>query len=151
MTRTTSTTTSTTTDKNRHRVRVIARVVLGAFLIGAGIGHLTWARTSFRAQVPQWMPGNIDAIIVLSGVVEIALGTALIRARTRWIGWIAAAFFIAVFPGNIAQYMGHRDAFGLDTDARRAARLLFQPALVAWAIFSTNKLPKSQSVSRSHR
>jgi uncharacterized membrane protein len=42
-----------------------------------------------------------------------------------------------VFPGNISQYVKHRDAFGLDTDTRRFVRLLFQPVLVAWAVWST--------------
>jgi hypothetical protein len=30
------------------------------------------------------------------------------------------------------------DAFGLDTDAKRAIRLVFQPVLVAWALVSTD-------------
>ncbi len=51
----------------------------------------------------------------------------------------AAAFFVAVFPGNIAQFVEHRDAFGLDSDAKRFVRLLFQPALVAWAIGATDR------------
>ncbi len=119
------------------RWRAVARVVLAAILLTAGIGHLTWARTAFRAQVPGWVPVDTDAVVLVSGVVEIALGMALLRLRSKWTGRIVGAFFVAVFPGNISQLVSHKDAFGLDSDTRRAVRLLFQPVLVAWAIWST--------------
>ena len=48
-----------------------------------------------------------------------------------------AAFFVAIFPGNIAQFTTQTDAFGLESDAARAIRLAFQPLLVAWALWST--------------
>ena len=123
------------------RARMLARVSLAAILLTAGIGHLTWARTAFRAQVPGWVPLNADAVVLLSGVVEIALGLALLRLRSKWTGRIVGAFFVAVFPGNISQLVNHRDAFGLDTDTRRAVRLLFQPLLVVWAVWSTAERP----------
>lgn len=121
-------------------VRSIARVLLGGLLLLAGIGHLSWARTSFLAQVPDWVPGDPDAIVVASGVVEILLGTALIGARTRRmeVGWVAAAFFVAVFLGNISQFVSHKSAFGLNSDVARGVRLLFQPLLVFWALRSTS-------------
>ena len=104
----------------------MARYALAALLIAAGIGHLSWARTSFRAQVPGWVPGDADTIVLLSGVVEIALGASLAVTRSRWMGWIVGGFFVAVFPGNISQYLNRVDAFGLDSDTRRAvARLQF--------------------------
>jgi uncharacterized membrane protein len=56
------------------------------------------------------------------------------------VGATAALFFAAVFPGNIAQYTGHVDAFGLDSDAKRAVRLVFQPLLVLWALAATDAL-----------
>jgi uncharacterized membrane protein len=118
-------------------IREISRYTLGAILILAGIGHLWWARIEFRAQVPDWVPIDADIVVLLSGIAEIVLGMALVGIRRKWVGWIVAAFFVAVFPGNIAQLVSHRDAFGLDTDTKRAARLLFQPVLVAWAIWST--------------
>jgi uncharacterized membrane protein len=85
------------------------------------------------------MPGSVDAVVLLSGFIEIGLGIALLRVRTRWIGLVVGAFFIAVFPGNIAQYVDHRNAFGLNTDTRRAVRLFFQPILIAWAVWCTDK------------
>ena len=113
--------------------------MLGAALIGAGIGHLTSQRTEFQAQVPSWFPIDEDLVVLASGVVEIALGVALIALpRHRVIvGTIVAAFFIVIFPGNIAQWVEGVDAFGLDTDAKRFVRLFFQPVLVVWALGST--------------
>lgn len=117
----------------------IARWLLGAALLTAGIGHLSAGRAEFLAQVPPWLPIEPDLVVLASGVVEIALGLALI-VLGRWrvpVGWLAALFFLAIFPGNIAQFTEGRDGFGLDTDLARGIRLLFQPVLVAWALWSS--------------
>ena len=122
-----------------HLARVVGRVLLGAFLTFSGTGHLTFARADFQAQVPGWVPLDADLVVVLSGVVEVLLGLALVFLP-RWrvpLGWLTAAFFVAVFPGNVAQYLEGRDGFGLDTDQARLTRLFFQPVLVAWALWST--------------
>lgn len=119
--------------------RTLARVVLGAFLLFAGSAHLTVARSEFAAQVPSWLPLHADLVVVASGVVELLLGAALVfpnRYRVP-VGWVVAAFFVAIFPGNIAQYVDGVSAFGLDTDGARLARLFFQPVLVLWALWST--------------
>lgn len=123
-------------------VKTVLRMMLGAALIFAGTGHLTFGRTEFLAQVPAWVPLDADLVVVLSGVVEIALGLGLIVLfrYTAWVGWATALFFVAIFPGNISQYVTHTDAFGLNTDDARLIRLFFQPLLVAWALFSTNAL-----------
>jgi uncharacterized membrane protein len=119
--------------------RAALRWLLGGALIGAGVGHLTAQRTEFRAQVPGWFPIDEDVVVVASGIVEIALGAALVALpRHRVIvGTIVAAFFVVIFPGNIAQWTEGVDAFGLDTDAKRFARLFFQPVLVVWALGAT--------------
>ena len=120
--------------------RVAGQVLLGAFLVLAGTAHLTVART-FRAQVPPWLPVDADVVVVASGVVEIVLGAALLalwRPRPRVVaGGAVAVLFVAVFPGNVSQLLTRSDAFGLDSDASRAIRLLFQPLLVAWALWCT--------------
>jgi uncharacterized membrane protein len=120
-------------------VRTVGRWLLGAFLLAAGTLHLTSAREDFRAQVPDWVPLDPDLVVVASGVVELALGAALlVLARHRHVvGWVVAAFFVAIFPGNVAQYVEGTDAFGLDTDRARLVRLFFQPVLVAWALWAT--------------
>ena len=121
------------------RPRTIGRVILGLLLLFTGIGHLTFGREEFVAQVPDWLPVGDDLVVVGSGVVELALGASLIalpRHRVA-VGWIVAAFFVAIFPGNISQYVNQVDAFGLTSDGARAARLVFQPLLVLWALWST--------------
>ncbi len=119
--------------------RTVLRWLLGGALIGAGIGHLTTQRAEFQAQVPGWFPIDEDVVVIASGIVEIALGAALIGLpRHRVIvGTIVAAFFVVIFPGNIAQWAEGVDAFGLDTDAKRFGRLFFQPVLVVWALGAT--------------
>jgi uncharacterized membrane protein len=120
-------------------LRNVTQLLLGAALTYAGATHLTTSRTEFQAQVPNWVPLSADFVVIASGIVEIALGLSLLilwKYRTQ-IGWITAAFFIAIFPGNISQYVNGIDAFGLDTDRARAIRLLFQPLLVIWALWST--------------
>ena len=119
--------------------RAIARVALGLALTVAGVSHLTTARLTFQAQVPTWLPLDPDFVVVASGVVEILLGLALILfpQAQRTVGLLVAAFFVAIFPGNINQYVNGIDAFGLDTDTARLVRLFFQPLLVVWALWST--------------
>lgn len=117
----------------------LARTLLGAALTYAGITHLTTNRKEFLAQVPTWVPLDADFVVVASGVVEILLGLSLIiliKHQVK-IGWITAAFFVAIFPGNISQYVNGIDAFGLDTDRARLIRLFFQPLLVIWALWCT--------------
>jgi uncharacterized membrane protein len=124
----------------KSRSRSLVRTLLGGALIVAGVSHLTFARREFQAQVPEAVPVDPDTTVVASGIVEIALGTAVAVSqgkRARLVGGVAAAFFAAVFPGNVSQYTHRRSAFGLDTDRKRFARLFFQPVLVAAALWST--------------
>ena len=116
--------------------RTIGRIALGSVLLLAGTSHLTFAREEFAAQVPPWVPVDTDTVVVGSGLVELALGGALVALPKQRVavGWVVAAFFVAIFPGNISQLVTRTDAFGLDSDRARAIRLVFQPLLVVWAI-----------------
>ena len=126
-----------------HLIRKATQILLGATLIYTGTLHLTTSRMEFQAQVPPWVPFSPDFVVLASGVVEIALGLALVSLqRRREVGIATALFFIAIFPGNISQFVNEIDAFGLDSDRARAIRLLFQPLLVLWALWSTTALPK---------
>ncbi|KGJ72205.1 membrane protein [Cryobacterium roopkundense] len=120
-------------------LRTVGRIALGLALGFAGITHLTVARESFQAQVPAWVPLQPDLVVLGSGAVEIALGIALlVLAKHRvLVGLVVAGFFIIIFPGNISQFTTGTDAFGLNTDRDRFIRLLFQPLLVVWALWST--------------
>lgn len=123
-------------DPARHP-RLVGRWVLAAFLAVAGIGHFRSAE-EFLAQVPPWMPAP-EAVVAISGLMELGMAVALV-ALPRWrvqVGWFVAAFFVAVFPGNISQFLTHTDAFGLNSDGARFIRLLFQPVLVVWALWCT--------------
>ncbi len=121
-------------------LRLVLRLLLGGALIYAGISHLTFSRQEFQAQVPVWLPLDADFVVLASGVVEIMLGIGIASfgALVPLAGLAAAAFFIAIFPGNINQYVEGISAFGLDTDQDRFVRLFFQPVLVIWALWSTS-------------
>jgi uncharacterized membrane protein len=125
----------------------IARIALGSIMVGAGVMHLTTQREEFQAQVPGWFPIDTDVTVLASGGVEIALGAAFVVApkHRRLIGGLLAAFFVAIFPGNIAQYTEGTDAFGLDTDKKRLVRLFFQPLLVLWALFGGGLLGRREA------
>jgi uncharacterized membrane protein len=120
-------------------VQMIFRILLGAFLIFTGVGHLTFARAEFMAQALSWLPLNGDLVVVLSGIAEIMLGLGLVfLAKQRVLfGLATAVFFVLIFPGNISQYINRIDAFGLNTDQARFMRLFFQPLLVIWALWAT--------------
>lgn len=123
-------------------IQNIARVVLGLFMVTAAIGHMTFQRLEFQAQVPQWVPLDTDLVVILSGVAEALLGLGMIvggkwKVRT---GLALALFYVLIFPGNIAQYLNGIDAFGLDSDQARLIRLFFQPVLILWALWSTGAI-----------
>lgn len=123
----------------------VFRVILGLLMALAGIGHLTFQREEFQAQVPRWLPNDpafMDFVVLASGVTEIALGLAMIfwtRHKVK-VGIALAIFYVLIFPGNISQYTNGIDAFGLDTDRKRLIRLFFQPVLILWALWSTGAL-----------
>ncbi|WP_347979191.1 hypothetical protein [Microbacterium sp. ProA8] len=128
-------------------MRVIARWALAALLAVAGASHLTWGRRGYRIVVPEWatrfLRTDKDTIVVASGVVELMLGGALVAlpAERRRVGWVIAAFFVAVFPGNVHQWRTGRAAPMLRSDRARFVRLLLQPLLVAWVLWSADGLP----------
>jgi uncharacterized membrane protein len=123
-------------------LKFLGRIALGTGLVYAGISHLSFSRLEFTAQVPVWLPVDPDFAVVSSGIVEILLGLGLLSfGRLVPVAGLAAAlFFIAIFPGNINQYVEGIDAFGLDTDQARLMRLFFQPVLVLWALWSTSAM-----------
>ena len=118
----------------------VARNLLGTFMVGAGIGHWTFARKGFKAQVPSWVPLGKDNTVLASGVVEVALGLGMLllkgENRVR-LGFGLATFYVAIFPGNWAQYQHDRPDLNLDTERKRFVRLFFQPVLIGLALWST--------------
>ena len=114
------------------------RWLLAAFMLFAGGAHLV-SSDSFMGQLPGWLPARTP-IVLASGVIEIGFGLALVLttgARRRRVGLALAVFFVLVFPGNLYQAIAGTDAFGLDTPAKRWGRLVVQPLLIVWALWST--------------
>jgi uncharacterized membrane protein len=132
--------TTTVSPATTTKTQNIFRILLALILIFAGSGHLSFARISFRAQVPTWIPLDPDLVVVLSGIVEILLGLGLLflTKYRRQMGWITALYFLAIFPGNLAQYLHHDPAFGLDSDGIRLTRLFLHPLLIIWPLWATN-------------
>lgn len=125
-----------------NKTQKFLRILLGLFMVMAAIGHFTFQRDEFQAQVPDWLPLGKDLVVVLSGIVEFTLGMAMLfwkKERVR-VGIALAFFFVLIFPGNIAQYLNNTDAFGLNTDKARLIRLFFQPVLIVWSLWSTGAL-----------
>lgn len=133
--------------------RTIARWVLAVALGAIGIMHFVQTR-GFRVVVPEWATRlsklDKESIVIASGAAEIALAAGLIAlpGERRKIGWATAAFFAAVFPGNVHQWRTKRSTPGLHTDARRFGRLFLQPVLIAWALWATSPQPRGRSRRR---
>ena len=99
--------------------QTVGRWALTALLLIAGTGHLI-SPASFLAQVPGWFPAR-EAVVALSGLVELALAAALALAGPRRVevGWVVAGLFVVIFPGNVSQLVTGTDAFGLSSDLAR--------------------------------
>jgi len=140
-------------DIETNTVQNIARIVLGLMMAWAAIGHFAFHRQEFQAQVPDWIPIGKDAVVIISGIFELALGLGMIfwSRQKVIIGLSLAIFYILIFPGNIAQYVNRTDAFGLDTDQARLIRLFFQPVLVLWALWSSGALSYLRQRKNSRR
>ncbi len=72
----------------------IFRILLGSFILYAGISHITFNRIEFQAQVPDWVPIGKDLVVILSGIVEIILGLAMLfwRKERAKVGLVLALF-----------------------------------------------------------
>lgn len=126
--------------------RVVCRWALGFFMLGAGWLHLTALREGFQALVPSWMPGSKDFWVVSSGIVELGLGLAMITLG-RWrrqVGVTLALFYVAVFPGNVGQWLEHTNAFALESDGARLGRLFLQIPLILAALYAAGLPDRSR-------
>lgn len=117
-------------------LRTVVRWSLAVFMALTGIGHFL-ATEAFLGQTPDFLPFR-EGIILVSGAVEIAFAVALLGwpSRRRTVGTLLALFYVAVFPGNVYQAVAGTSSFGLDTPGARWTRLLFQPVLIAVALWA---------------
>lgn len=120
-------------------IQNIFRIILGSFMVFAAFGHFTFLRVEWQSQVPNWVPLDKNLVVILSGIVELTLGLSMLflTKYKSYVGWLLALFYLLIFPGNIAQYINNDDFGGLNSDTARFIRLLFQPILIVFALWST--------------
>ncbi len=108
-------------------------VILGLFILGAGITHFV-NPTFFDAIVPPWMPFGERFWTIVSGIAEVLIGIGVLRRSTRKRAALAAfVLFVAVYPANLYMAWDWRDRpFG--DQLISLGRLPFQFLFFAWAL-----------------
>ena len=115
------------------------KYLLGLVLVLSGIVH--FIKTEFYVQImPSFLPFS-EALVYISGLVEIVLGLLLCYCKTTQ----KAAFgiiilFIAIFPANINMYFNH-ERFA-NSELELLLRLPVQFILIYWAYLYTKKRKK---------
>lgn len=124
-----------------REVRTAARWGLAIAMVVAGVAHLA-TPTPFEQHLPEWVP-PASALIVVTGLIEIALGIglAMVRSRRRLVGMASAAYLAAVFPANVYVAVAGVDVDGQPGGAYPWLRLPFQALFIAWALWSTAQRP----------
>ncbi|MBW3574128.1 MAG: hypothetical protein KY450_04575 [Actinobacteria bacterium] len=110
-------------------------LVLAAVLAGAGVVHFV-VPSAYERIIPRPL-GHARALVLASGVAEIAVGLLVAWPRTRRLGgWLAAGLLVAVFPANVQMALDGGipgEGFPLGSPAVAWARLPLQVPLVVWA------------------
>lgn len=124
------------TTKSAERLRVILRWGMAAIYVGFGGLHLT-ASEKFLPIMPPGLPFP-QAIVLFTGLCEVAGGIGLLVPRTRWLaGLMLALYALCVWPANIYQALWHVHAPPLpDSWWYHGPRLAFQPVFIWWALFA---------------
>ena len=124
----------------RHSLTLRARwrTALAAGMAVAGVMHFA-TPLPFVQHLPAIIPMR-EAVIYASGVVEIALGLALL-GPSRWrpyVGILLAAFLVAVFPGNLYVAVAGVAVDGQPGGIYPWLRLPFQALFIWLALWSTH-------------
>jgi uncharacterized membrane protein len=108
-------------------------VILGLFILGAGVTHFV-NPTFFDAIVPPWMPFGERFWTIVSGIAEVLIGIGVLRRSTRKRAALSAfVLFVAVYPANLYMAWDWRDRpFG--DQLISLGRLPFQFLFFAWAL-----------------
>ncbi len=103
---------------------------MAAFYVVAGVNHFINPRFYYK-MVVDFLPYP-DAVVAVSGVIEILCGVGLMIPQTRLVAaWATIALLLAIFPANI--YMAlHPEKWGFSTVALYL-RLPIQLLLIWWA------------------
>lgn len=110
------------------------RFGLVAGLLVFGVDHLVTPER-YVAMIESFLPVP-HFFAVFTGLCEIAGAIGLLLPATRRLAGLAlAAYFVAVFPANIANAVGGLNVEGLpQAEWYYWIRLVFQPVFVWWAL-----------------
>ncbi len=113
------------------KIKTISIIIMSLFYIGAGLSHFFNPDWYVRI-VPPILPFKI-AIVYISGIFEIILGSLLIFPKTRFIaGWGLIILLVAVYPANIYVALTNGEAMDI-TPLIAWGRLPFQFVLIGLA------------------
>ena len=114
-----------------YKIKTVSIVIMSLFYIVAGINHFInpdW----FVRIVPPILPFKA-ALVYVSGVFEIVLGSLLIFPKTRFIaGWGLILLLLAVYPANIYVALSNGKAMNI-TPMMACGRLPFQFVFIGLA------------------
>lgn len=116
-------------------VKKLFKWLLAGIFIGSGILHFT-STSTYERLMPPALPFPRELVLV-SGVIEAALGVLLLIPKTRkFAAWALIPTLIAIFPANIYGAL----TASTDNPAMQGvpvwaawARLPLQLVLIAWA------------------
>lgn len=119
------------------RGRTIARLVLAAAYLVAGIAHLT-RPAGFLAITPHWVPAP-ELVVALTGVAELAGAIGLIIPRLRGAAGIGLALYaLCVWPANINHALNDIPLGGTHLSWwYHGPRLALQPVIIWWALWAS--------------
>ena len=115
----------------KSNIKTLSIIIMSLFYIGVGTNHIINPNWFVRI-IPPILPFKI-AIVYISGIFEIILGSLLIFPKTRFIaGWGLIILLLAVYPANI--YVALTNGEAMDTTPMIAwGRLPFQFVFIGLA------------------
>jgi uncharacterized membrane protein len=114
-----------------------ARRGLALAMVFAGFSHFARSQP-FVQHLPEWVPAR-EALVYITGAIEIAFGVALLLAHTHRVavGRLLAAYLVAVLPANIYVAVADVEVDGQPGGVHAWIRLPLQGLFIAWALVST--------------
>jgi uncharacterized membrane protein len=110
------------------------RVALAVMLFVTASAHF-FDRASLVAMVPSFVPARA-ALVYATGAAELLFAVALLARPRPWLGWVLAAFFVALLPANVYSALA-----GVGLGGHGPGYLLFRVPLqllfIAWALIAT--------------
>lgn len=115
----------------KSQIKTLSIIIMTLFYIMAGTNHFINPDWYVRI-VPPILPFK-TAIVYISGILEIILGSLLIFPKTRFIaGWGLIILLVAVYPANIYVALTNGEAMDI-TPLIAWGRLPFQFVLIGLA------------------